>query len=202
MHPIDKKDLIIIDELLKDSRTSYSDLAKKLKLSVPAIISRIEKLKTIGIIQNFTLKIDSKKISDGSPDIILVKCPKKSAMSLIEHFSRDPAIRKIFQVTGSYELVLLTHFLVEKEKSAFVKRVQNAEQIDDFDILDIQDEYMSDYSLVQVGHSNSIKLVCDYCKREFSGDVFSKVIGPRKRYFCCNTCLSQFEVKFEKSSSN
>ena len=202
MHPIDKKDLIILDELLKDSRTSYSDLAKKLKLSVPAIISRIEKLKTSGIIQNFTLKIDSKKISDGTPDIILVKCPKKYAESLIELFRGDPAIMKIYQVTGSYELVLITHFLVEKEKSAFVKRIQNAEQIDDFDILDIQDEYMSDYSLVQVGHSNSIKLICDYCKREFSGDIFSKVIGPRKRYFCCNTCLSQFEVKFEKSSSN
>ncbi len=201
MHPIDKKDLIILDELLKDGRTSYSDLAKKLKLSVPAVISRIEKLKTTGIIKKFTLKIDYKKISDGTPNIILVKCPKKSAESLIEQFRGDPAIKKIFQVTGSYELVLITHFLVEKEKSIFVKRVQKAEQIDDFEILDIQDEYMPDYSLVQVGHSNSIKLICDYCKREFSGDIFSKVIGPRKRYFCCNTCLSQFEVKFAKGSS-
>jgi len=43
----DKKDLIILSELMNDSRISFSALAEKVKLTVPAITKRIKNLSKV-----------------------------------------------------------------------------------------------------------------------------------------------------------
>ena len=55
---MDEKDRKIIDILLKDSRTSYSEIAKELGISDTAVRKRIRNLEKKGIIRGYTICVD------------------------------------------------------------------------------------------------------------------------------------------------
>jgi DNA-binding Lrp family transcriptional regulator len=54
---MDETDLILSLHLLRDSRTSYRELADKLSLSVPSVHKRIQAMRAAGIIRAFTARV-------------------------------------------------------------------------------------------------------------------------------------------------
>ena len=60
---LDKNDLIIMEELLKDSRVSLTSLAELTGLSIPAVKARVEKLVNLGVIKSFTILINPEVFS-------------------------------------------------------------------------------------------------------------------------------------------
>ncbi len=58
---IDKIDIQILQIIQKDGRSSASDIAKIVNLSVPAVAERIKKLTEKGIIERFTAILNHKK---------------------------------------------------------------------------------------------------------------------------------------------
>ncbi|MFB5677998.1 Lrp/AsnC family transcriptional regulator [Paenibacillus terreus] len=59
---IDDIDLLIIDELSRDSRLSMRELAKKVNLSAPSVTERVRRLESEGIITGYTIEINRKKL--------------------------------------------------------------------------------------------------------------------------------------------
>ncbi len=59
---MDKINMQILNLLIKDSRTSITDISKEVNLSRPSVKERIEKMKEAGIIKNFTLDLDYHKL--------------------------------------------------------------------------------------------------------------------------------------------
>ncbi len=55
---MDEKDKKIIEILLQDSRTSYTEIAKKLGISDTAVRKRIRNLEKNGIIKGYTICVD------------------------------------------------------------------------------------------------------------------------------------------------
>jgi DNA-binding Lrp family transcriptional regulator len=198
MQPVDKKDLIILSELLKNSRKSYSDLAEIVKLSVPAVKSRIEKLVKNGIIEDFTLELNYALLTEGKQNILLVKAPYKNLQDIAAVLYEHKYVKDVLFMTGNYNLLVSTNFITDKQKADFIAWFNETIEVDDLEIFFVYDE-LKDKKDFTIEKPIDIKLICDYCKREFSGDIFSKVIGGKKRYFCCNTCLTQFEKNFQES---
>ena len=60
---LDSTDIKLIEFLKKDSRISYTELAKELDLSDVAIKKRIDKLISNKIIQNFTINLNTKVLT-------------------------------------------------------------------------------------------------------------------------------------------
>jgi Lrp/AsnC family transcriptional regulator for asnA, asnC and gidA len=58
----DQTDIIILEALLSDSRTSPTNLAKKTNKSEATVRNRIKKLVDAGIIENFGLELNAKLI--------------------------------------------------------------------------------------------------------------------------------------------
>ncbi|MCD6276263.1 MAG: Lrp/AsnC family transcriptional regulator [Thermoplasmata archaeon] len=59
---MDDRDRKILEILLKDSRTSYSDIAKLLGISDTAVRKRIKNLEDMGIIRGYTISVDPHQI--------------------------------------------------------------------------------------------------------------------------------------------
>ena len=55
---LDKVDNSILSELAKDGRTSMAELGKKLNIAPSTVFKRIEKLRSSGIIQRFTIVVN------------------------------------------------------------------------------------------------------------------------------------------------
>ncbi|WP_026476833.1 Lrp/AsnC family transcriptional regulator [Alkaliphilus transvaalensis] len=68
----DEVDVLILEELQKDSRLSIRELSKRVNLSPPSVTERIRKLEDNGVIEGYTVKINKKKIGFSIDCIIRV----------------------------------------------------------------------------------------------------------------------------------
>ncbi|MHA1952960.1 MAG: winged helix-turn-helix transcriptional regulator [Candidatus Heimdallarchaeaceae archaeon] len=197
MKPLDKKDIVILSELLKDGRKSYSELAELIKLSVPATKSRVEKLIENGFINFFTINLDYTLLTEGRPSLISLKVSPNHVQKISDEMYSNKLVHKIFLTGGRYNLLLITFHITEAQKLKLINELQNMRELEDIETTILFEELPEKNELL-ILEPIRIKLICDFCKREFSDTVFTKVIGNKKRYFCCNTCLSSFEKRFER----
>jgi len=103
---LDKKDWKILAELDKNSRQTYSQLAKKIQLSQEAARYRINQLTKDKIIQKFFTVIDSSKLGFAYYKILLKlhNSNEKKIQSLIDHLSKDKNICWLASLDGNYDI--------------------------------------------------------------------------------------------------
>src|SRR6056297_1143950 len=79
MRTLDETDREIIRLLLADARRPYSDIADRVDLSAPAVSDRVDRLREVGVIQGFTLRIDGDALSDGLRVLVTLAVPPAEA---------------------------------------------------------------------------------------------------------------------------
>lgn len=122
---MDKKDLLIIDELKKDSRQTVRDIAKKTKIRPSTVHLRLKKLIKDRIIEKFTIKLDNGKTDENFIVFILVSTTKK----IPNIFFSNSHIKEVFGVTGEYDLILKCKFKDVDEFNRFVIAFREYPQI-------------------------------------------------------------------------
>lgn len=104
---MDKIDVNIIRELSQNADITATELSKKLHFSVPAVNKRIRAMKKEGIIKNYTIITDNKKV--GKPIVAFVLIVLKSVEhtdAFFEYVVSDPDILECYAVTGEYDCLL------------------------------------------------------------------------------------------------
>ncbi len=102
------KDLEIIEEVNKNSRQSYSDIAKKLHLSRDRILYSMKKIKKEGIIQSNTYLLDHDKI--GFPRFrILVQMTNLTSEKFLQFYDfcqSHPNIIHLLRLFGNWQALI------------------------------------------------------------------------------------------------
>ena len=104
MDAIDNK---IIEMLAKGADVTATELSRELHFSIPAINKRIRTLKKEGIIKNFTVLTDNKKV--GKPILSFVLITLKSVEHTEPFFSYvegDCDILECYAITGEYDCLI------------------------------------------------------------------------------------------------
>ena len=70
---LDKTDIKILKLLANDSRISYAEIAREVHLSRMAVRERVMKMLEEGIIERFTVQLNSKKVGLNTPVFLQVK---------------------------------------------------------------------------------------------------------------------------------
>lgn len=113
---MDVIDLKIIDALKENSRSTSSEISKKVNLSIPAVAERIRKLEDGNIIEKYTIKINREKINYKLLAFIFVNIDKTGN---IENFRKSivqyNSVLECHHVAGEYDYLLKV--LVEDTKS-------------------------------------------------------------------------------------
>lgn len=113
---MDGIDLKIINTLKENSRSTSSEISKKVNLSIPAVAERIRKLEDGNIIEKYTIKINREKINYKLLAFIFVNIDKTEN---IENFRKSivqyNSVLECHHVAGEYDYVLKV--LVEDTKS-------------------------------------------------------------------------------------
>ncbi|MCM3004273.1 Lrp/AsnC family transcriptional regulator [Priestia koreensis] len=73
---IDDIDRLILQHLQVDARVSMRELAKKVNLSAPSVTERVKRLESAGIIEEYTIKLNKKKL--GLPVACIVELTIKN----------------------------------------------------------------------------------------------------------------------------
>jgi Lrp/AsnC family transcriptional regulator, leucine-responsive regulatory protein len=107
---LDEIDLLIISELQKDCRKTFSQLARKAKMSAPAVSERVERLKEFGVIAGFQAVIDPKAIGLAMSAFVRVRPMPGQLQKVIEKAKRMDQVTECHRITGEDCLMLRIHF--------------------------------------------------------------------------------------------
>ena len=72
MRNLDETDLDILRLLLEDARRPYSEIADRVGVSPPTVSDRVDRLRKLGVIRQFTLDVDRSTLAEGVPVLIEV----------------------------------------------------------------------------------------------------------------------------------
>lgn len=109
MKDLDKKDCQILNILQQNSRTSLTDIAKKIGLSIDSTKKRVKKLLE-KVIFSPTIHICPKNFGYGNIVDVKIKLSnhsKEDVNEFIEFLKQNPRVTEIFEVGGSWDLTVV-----------------------------------------------------------------------------------------------
>jgi len=134
-YEIDNLDREIITALIKDARTPFLELGRKLNVSAGTIHVRVEKLRKAGVITGSQLKIDAKKLGmDVCCFIGIILRSANDYQKALEHLRDFSEVTEVHYTTGNYSLFIkvitknidsLYQFLSAKLQA--IKEIQSTE---------------------------------------------------------------------------
>ena len=106
---IDEVDKSIIKILQVNARTTASDIAESVGMSVPAISERLRKLESSGVVDRYTVILDNEKLGKDIMSVMLVALDapnEKNSSSFREMVRSEVGILECFSVTGEFDYQL------------------------------------------------------------------------------------------------
>lgn len=97
---IDETDRKIIATLATDARLSIKELAQKVELSSPSVSERLKRLEERGVIQGFTIDLDTRMLDYPLQAIVRIK-PLPGKLHIVQQLIEEiPQITECDKVTG------------------------------------------------------------------------------------------------------
>ena len=127
---IDKIDLEIIKHLSSNAKISYTDLASKILVSPSTVHVRVKKLEDIGVIKNFTINIDYRKLGLSFTSYLGVFLDKaKSFDKVVASLRNIPQITVIDFTTGQFSVFCKVRAMDSSAARDVLKNVHSIEGI-------------------------------------------------------------------------
>lgn len=140
-----EKDITIINALLKNSRSPFTELSEKTNIADTTIHFRVNKLKEQNIIKRFTAELDLDQLGLNYKAIIIFKIGRhlfeemsiKRAKELLDTFRDDKRIG--FLALSEDKKTIIALFVTEKKESfdAIIKNFQNNPDITETQIINL-----------------------------------------------------------------
>lgn len=101
----DKIDEEILKVLKEDSRASFVDIGKKLKLSESAVRRRVKNLTDAQIIKKFTIEIGEKNATKA---IVLISVESSMDTAKVSSkLTKLDGIQTVYEITGQYDIAVI-----------------------------------------------------------------------------------------------
>ncbi|SHK39561.1 Lrp/AsnC family transcriptional regulator [Hymenobacter psychrotolerans] len=102
-YELDDTDRKILDLLIQDAKTPYTEIARKVHVSGGTVHVRMARLEELGIVKGSTLKIDYQKLGYGVNAFLGIYLLKSSVYSSVAQQLRAiPEVVSIHFTTGAY----------------------------------------------------------------------------------------------------
>jgi|TARA_B100001964_G_C13995915_1_gene492743 Lrp/AsnC family transcriptional regulator for asnA, asnC and gidA len=103
---MDNKDKKIIKILSKDSRTPYTVMAQKIKLSESSVRKRVMNLEKNGIIEKFTIIINPAKVGFNTVAIIGLDVDPSKFLEITSKMAKFKEVKYVATSTGDHMIML------------------------------------------------------------------------------------------------
>jgi Lrp/AsnC family transcriptional regulator for asnA, asnC and gidA len=109
-YEIDNVDLKILNILMEDAKIPYTEVAKRVFVSVGTVHVRMKKLEEMGIVTGTTLKMDYSKLGFDVTCFMGIYLLKSSLYDSVVHNLKEiPEIVKVHYTTGDYNIFIKIH---------------------------------------------------------------------------------------------
>ena len=121
---LDKTDLAILRILEKTARLSFRKVAKKTGVSVATVLNRISKLEKEKVITGYTVILDKEKLGCDLQAITSIIVSKGKLFEVEKKIASHPSVMAVYDVTGSFDVVVISTFRSRKAMDSFLKKIQ------------------------------------------------------------------------------
>ena len=97
---LDDIDRQLIDHLQGNARTPWSELARTVGLSAPAVADRVKRLEDAGVITGYHAHVDPDALGYPLRAIVRLR-PERNADVIGEYVAKEPAVLTAHRVTGA-----------------------------------------------------------------------------------------------------
>jgi DNA-binding Lrp family transcriptional regulator len=104
---LDETDLDIVAALTADGRLSVNELARRVNISRATAYSRLERLRSSGVITGFTTVVDQVKLGLPLAVFILLNVEQHGWRTLSEELRRLPGFQYLALTSGEFDMILL-----------------------------------------------------------------------------------------------
>ena len=131
MSVLDKTDVLVLTEVLRDSRQSYREIARRIGVSPGTVVSRVRDMEEKKIISKYTAQVDFEKLGY---DLTVVTEVIISSGMVFEAGIEITKMRQscaIYNVTGDSDVMVIAKFRNREELSNFTKallKIPNVER--------------------------------------------------------------------------
>jgi Lrp/AsnC family leucine-responsive transcriptional regulator len=138
--PLDSTDWRILDELQRDGRLSYNQLAKRVNLSSPAVAERVRRLEESGVIAGYQAQVDPAKA--GLPLTAFVQMRCTPGRCLLKTTTADdlPEVVEIHKLSGTACSMLKVRVASMEHLEALFERIGEHGEMDKHIVLSTQYE--------------------------------------------------------------
>src|SRR3989344_7150241 len=121
---MDNLDKEILNVLILDSKMSYRDVAKKVKVSVATAMNRIKKLEKESVIKRYATILDYDNIGYDVEVLIEVRISKGKLFQVEKEIAHHPNVFAVYDLTGDFDAAILARFRNRKAMDNFLKKIQ------------------------------------------------------------------------------
>jgi len=121
---LDSLDKHILSVLLEDSRYSFRQVAKRVKVSPATVLNRIKILEKEGIIKQYSTILDYEKLGYDVEVLIEVRIAKGKLIEVEKQIAHNPNVFAVYDVTGDFDAIILAKFPSRKKMDVFLKKLQ------------------------------------------------------------------------------
>jgi len=118
---LDEIDYRILDELLKDSRQSFREIARNVGVATGTVLTRIRNMEKLGIIKGYTVSLDHEKLGYELTVVVEITVSKGKLLEVDREIAKKPNVCAVYDVTGLTDAIVVAKFKTREELSKFTK---------------------------------------------------------------------------------
>jgi DNA-binding Lrp family transcriptional regulator len=120
---IEDIDLRILSLLQEDCRLGFNKIARKLGVSVGTAFNHVKDLEKRGIIEGYTLMLNSSKLGYSLTVIVMIQADGNFLADVENEISKNANIIAVYDITGDYDAVAVAKFKDRASLNSFIKNL-------------------------------------------------------------------------------
>ena len=126
---ISEKDIAIIEMLLKDARTPFTEIARQIGVTEAAVRKRVKKLEEWGVIRGYRAVVDPRKIGYKVVAMIGFDIEPEHYVKVVEKVREMKEVRRMLSTTGDHMVMVECWFRDGNEMIRFVRQLESIEGV-------------------------------------------------------------------------
>lgn len=113
----------VLEQLLRDSRQSFREVARKIGISSGTVANRVKELEEDGIIKRYTTQLDYEKLGYELTAITEIIVSEGMMIEVGNEISKIKDTIGVYNVTGDSDILVIAKFRSRQDLSDFTKTI-------------------------------------------------------------------------------
>ena len=191
MRDLDETDTEILQLLMSDARRPWAEIAEAVDLSPPAVSDRVDRLREMGVIRRFTLDVDRSTLRGGVPVLLELTVEPSAFDAVHETVRSEEGVEHVF--TTAERDIVCNVTVPEGDVPAWVATTLDEDAVRDYSVTLLTGAEWTP----SVGGVD-FALDCAECGNTVTNEGVASRVGGDLKQFCCPSCQSRFEERYER----